>query len=265
MKRYRHYLACLAALCAAAAGARAAELQRVIATVKPSVVAVGTYQKGRNPPVVFNGTGFAIGDGLSIITNAHVVFDPTAPPSRKLGIITGSGREFEFRAAKQVQLDKDHDLAHLRIGGTPLPPLVLADSDSAAEGQAFAFTGYPLGMKLGMNAVTHRAMLSSVTPAMLPAIDARSLDRRGAAQLSRQPFPIFQLDGTAYPGNSGSPLYRPDDGSVIGIVNMVWIKERKEMSAVTTPSGISYAIPSNYIRELVDAYNAAQAQERTDR
>lgn len=259
----RHH-ALLAALFALAACARAAELARVIATVKPSVVAVGTYQKGRTPAVVFTGTGFAVGDGRSIITNAHVVFDPSAPASRQLGIITGSGNLFEFRAAQQVQVDKEHDIAHLRITGAPLPPLMLADSDSAAEGQAFAFTGYPLGMRLGLNAVTHRAMLSSVTPALMPTIDARSLDGRSAAQLSRKPFTIFQLDGTAYPGNSGSPLYRPDDGSVIGILNMVWIKERKEASAISTPSGISYAIPSNFIRELMDAYRAEHVQERTD-
>lgn len=253
----------LATLYSATACAHAAELAEVIAGVKPSVVAIGSYEKGRTPAVVFTGTGFAVGDGLSIITNAHVVYDPSAPSSRRLGIIVGSGSQFEFRAAESVLMDKEHDLAHLRVGGKPLVPLALADSDSAAEGQLFAFTGYPLGMRLGLNAVTHRAMLSSVTPAIMPTIDSQSLDAQRAAQLSRRPFVIFQLDGTAYPGNSGSPLYRMEDGAVVGIVNMVWIKERKESSAISTPSGISYAVPSNFIRQLVEKHAAAPKQERS--
>ena len=71
-------------------------------------------------------------------------------------------------------------------------------------------------------------------------------------QLQKTPFKIFQLDGTAYPGNSGSPLYDPDSGVVYGIINMVMIKGLKE-TAITHPSGISYAIPASYIRDLLDA------------
>jgi S1-C subfamily serine protease len=61
---------------------------------------------------------------------------------------------------------------------------------------------------------------------------------------------VFQLDGTAYPGNSGSPLYDPETGIVYGIINKVLIKGMKE-SALSHPSGITYAIPSNYVRSLL--------------
>ena len=54
-------------------------------------------------------------------------------------------------------------------------------------------------------------------------------------------FPIFQLDATAYPGQSGSPLYDGASGEVVGIINMVLVKSTKE-SALSQPSGISYAI-----------------------
>jgi S1-C subfamily serine protease len=63
-------------------------------------------------------------------------------------------------------------------------------------------------------------------------------------------FDIFQLDGTAYPGNSGGPLFDPETGDVLGVLNMVFIKGTRE-SALTHPSGISYAIPSEYIRLLL--------------
>jgi S1-C subfamily serine protease len=61
---------------------------------------------------------------------------------------------------------------------------------------------------------------------------------------------VFQLDGTAYPGNSGSPLFDPKTGKVIGILNMVFVKGTKE-NVLAHPSGISYAIPSNYIHEIM--------------
>jgi S1-C subfamily serine protease len=61
---------------------------------------------------------------------------------------------------------------------------------------------------------------------------------------------VFQLDGIAYPGSSGSPLYDAETGVVYGVINMVFIKGKKE-SAITDPSGISYAIPGNYISDFL--------------
>jgi len=56
-------------------------------------------------------------------------------------------------------------------------------------------------------------------------------------------YEIFQLDATAYPGNSGSPLYEEQTGQVIGVINSVFVKRTKE-AAIENPSGIAYAIPS---------------------
>jgi S1-C subfamily serine protease len=61
---------------------------------------------------------------------------------------------------------------------------------------------------------------------------------------------VYQLDGTAYPGSSGSPLYDGGTGEVVGVVNMVFVKGLKE-NALAQPSGISYAIPVRHLRELV--------------
>ena len=63
-------------------------------------------------------------------------------------------------------------------------------------------------------------------------------------------YNVFQLDGTAYPGNSGSPLYDPGDGTVYGIINSVFVQGTRE-SAISRPSGITYAIPGRYIHELL--------------
>jgi len=235
--------------CASLAGA--ADLGATVAAFKPSVVGVGTYLKTRSPAVTFAGTGFAVEDGLSIITNAHVVPEILDSEKREqLGIVVPRGNEMEFRPATLVAVDKEHDLAHLRLTGTPLPAVKLGQDSAAAEGMDLAFTGFPLGMVLGLHPATHRALLAAITPIVLPSISSRTLDARMIAQLNKAPFKIYQLDGTAYPGNSGSPVYDPATGTVLAVINMTFVKGLKE-TAITNPSGISYAIPVSHVRDLL--------------
>lgn len=232
--------------------ARAADLVATVAAVKPSIVGIGTSLPTRSPAVIFFGTGWVTGDGYSIITNAHVVSNAIkADQKESLGIvIAGEGNAITFRAAIVVGVDAEHDLAHLRVqGGPPLPALKLGDSATMREGRELALTGFPLGMVLGLHHVTHRATLSAITPIIIPSLGARQLDARAITQLAR-PFDIFQLDGTAYPGNSGSPVYDPADGVVYAVINMGFVKGFKE-AAITNPSGISYAIPGRYVQALL--------------
>jgi S1-C subfamily serine protease len=240
-----------AVLCAAAAPAWAGTLAATVAAVKPSIVGIGTLQRTRSPPVQFLATGFVVGDGLSIITAAHAV--PLIPDSARmevLGVITGQGEQLDFRPVTVKNIDREHDLAHLRLMGAPLPALRVAENDAAVEGQALAFTGFPLGMALGMVPVTHRATLAAITPVTQPPFRSRQLDAQTIRRLQK-PFSLFQLDGTAYPGNSGSPLYDPETGIVHGVVNSTALKGAKE-NAISQPSGITYAVPARYLRDLID-------------
>jgi len=249
------FLAALALLLAAPAGASAQALldaPQTIQRVKGSVVAVGTFQRTRAPAFRFLGTGFAVGDGSTIVTNAHVL--PATLDADKLEtiaiLIAGQGREAQLRPATRGASDSAHDLALLRIEGTPLPPLAVRDSDGVREGEAILFTGFPIGNVLGPHPATHRGMVAAITPIAIPPANATQLDPRMIRQLTSGAFPVFQLDATAYPGNSGSPVYSPATGEVIGVVNMVFVKGTKE-SALTQPSGITYAIPSRYLVELL--------------
>lgn len=230
---------------------QAADLRQTVAIVKKSVVAISSYQATRNPPIMYGGTGWIAGDGLSVITSAHVV--PEAPDLARQeiwGIVVAEGENVRFRATTLAARDSEHDLVHLRLSGTPLPALILADSSQAGEGQDLAFTGFPLGMVLGLHPATHRAVLAAIMPMTSPAVTARQLDTRSVQQLRRPVISVFQLDAIAYPGNSGSPLYDPATGAVYGVMNMVYVKGSKE-SAISSPSGISYAIPSNHVRDLL--------------
>jgi len=225
-------------------------LPDTIAKVKSSVVAIGTFQKTRRPPSVFRGTGFVIGDGLYVATNAHVLPEKLDQEKNEiLAVFSGKANVVAIYRATKVAEDRDHDLAILRISEPMMTALSLGDSDRVREGETYAFTGFPIGMVLGLNAVTHRGIISAVTPIAIPQLTGQQLEKKTLARLIA-PYDVFQLDATAYPGNSGSPLYHPDTGQVIGIINKFFIQQTKE-SSLQHPSGISYAIPIKHLQELL--------------
>ncbi len=232
-------------------GALASELTRVLPRLKPGIVGVGTVQHTRALPSILRGTGFAVADGQHIITNAHVIPDKMNAKEREfLAVFVGQGKQSKVWAAQVVGLDPDHDLALLRMEGPPLPALSLATPGTAQEGEEYAFTGFPLGIVLGLYPVTHRGIISAITPIATPVAQGEQLTPEMIKRL-KEPYDVLQLDATAYPGNSGSPLYNTTTGEVVGIVNMVFIKETKE-NLLQKPSGISYAIPIQYARALLD-------------
>lgn len=244
----------------AAAPARA-DLADVVATIRPSLVPVGTFSATESPRFGFRGTGFAIGDGTLVATNHHVLPETgeAAVAGRRLVVLVrspgtsraGSSDTGELRPARIVAADRSRDLALLRIEGAPLAPLNLAADDAAREGQSIALMGYPIGGALGFAPVTHRGIIASITTVALPAPTAAQLDPRAIARLREGNFDVLQLDATAYPGNSGGPLFDAASGRVLGVVSMVLVKGSRE-SAIATPTGITYAVPVRHLRALLD-------------
>jgi len=227
-------------------------LPDTIAAVRPSVVGIGTHQENRSPAVKILGTGFAIGDGRHIITNMHVVpRDYNMEKGERLVVLPTGERMREILGATTVYEEDRVDLAVLRFEGRPLPALELGNSGAVREGERLAFTGFPIGMALGLYPTTHGALVAGVIPTSSPAPTSRTLDPRMVRQLRDTPDMVFQLDATAYPGNSGSPLYRPDTGQVVGVINRVFVGETRE-NLLTNPTGISYAIPMDLIRKRLD-------------
>ena len=230
--------------------AGAAELPDTVKQIRSSIVAVGTYQKTRRPPADFRGTGFAVGNGNYIMTNAHVLPKTlNTTKNETLVVFVGHGKDVEARPAQIVAMDVEHDLALLRMNGIALPFMRLGNSQHVREGQSVAFTGFPIGTVLGLYPATHRGIIAAITPIAIPAGSSQQLDP-ALIQRLRNPYDVFQLDATAYPGNSGSPLYDPSTGWVLGVINMVFVKGTKE-NALSQPSGITYAIPGQYVQALL--------------
>ena len=226
-----------------------AALPDIIDKIRPAVVAVGTVQPTRRPPAQFRASGFAVANGQYVLTNAHVIPEMLDTQQKEyLAVFTGRGQRFEGRTATTVAMDHEHDLALLKIEGTPLPALGIDWSKQVREGQDIIFTGFPIGIVLGLYPVTHHGIISALTPLASPPPAAGQLNPSLIKRL-QNPFEVLQLDATAYPGNSGSPLCDASTGHVIGVVNSVFIKESKE-TILQQPSGITYAIPISYAKEL---------------
>ena len=249
--------ACLATLAASTAalvvGTALAGPVEVIARSKPSVVAVGRYVPTDNPRFTFRGTGFAVDDGTLVVTNAHVLPEiPAEAVGAYVAVLVrkGAGEAPELRRASVLQVVRGHDLALLKLEGAPLPALTLAPTAAIAEGQSIVLMGFPLGGALGFSPVSHRGMISSITPIAAPVAHARQLNEAAISRLRQGSFDIYQLDATAYPGNSGGPVLDADSGQVVGVVNSVFVKGSKE-TALTDPSGISYALPVRLVAELL--------------
>jgi S1-C subfamily serine protease len=243
--------ALLLAGAACAVSARAGLVQ-TIERLRASVLPVGTYSATDSPRFGFRGTGFVVGDGTLVATNFHVLpKDAELDSGPRLAVLLRRTHdEGEVRPAKVLLTDREHDIVLLKIEGPALPALALDDSRSVREGEAIGLMGYPIGGVLGFAPVTHHGIVASITTIALPAANASQLDPRAITRLREGNFQVLQLDATAYPGNSGGPVFDADSGVVIGIVNMVLVKGSRE-SALSAPTGISYAIPVRHLRALM--------------
>ncbi|MAE65101.1 MAG: serine protease [Phycisphaeraceae bacterium] len=223
---------------------------RSVARVRPSVLAIGTYHRRDRPSARYLGSGFVIADGNLVATNAHVVdgvrnnerlkaltvFLPDQPPR--------SGRR-----AVLIEEDPQHDVALLRFAGPPLRPLDLTPAGPVRQGQAVGVVGYPIGMRLGVVPAAHKGVVAAVVAAVRPLPQGARMTPELARAL-KDPYDLYQLDLIVYPGNSGSPLFDASTGRVVGIINKTLATRTRE-HLLTHPSGISYAVPTRWLRALL--------------
>jgi len=165
------------------------------------------------------GSGFVVSDEHWIATNAHVA---EGAQYGGLRIRFADGRAMRARV---LAVDAAHDLALLVADGqVTARALLLANSDQVQVGQAVLAFGSPFGLE------------GTLTQGIVSA--RRDLPGTGGAIRG-----VIQTDAPINPGNSGGPLVN-SRGEVIGINTAI-------LSRTGGSQGIGFAVPANYIRELV--------------
>jgi serine protease Do len=167
-------------------------------------------------------------DGL-IMTNSHVVTGATKLRVRLVGLEQDQGFSANDHQqhrgpldAKLIGMDRQTDLALIKIEAHDLPFLTLADSAEVKQGQVVLAFGSPFGLE---NSVSMGIVSSP----------ARQID-------PDNPMIYVQTDAAINPGNSGGPLVDVD-GHVIGLNTFI-------LSQSGGSEGLSFAIPSNIIRSV---------------
>jgi len=248
------FLVTLTAVFAHIANAHNIEEQiRLVSQTKSAVVGVGVYHPLGAPKHKLLGTGFAIqnrGSKTIILTNHHVVNGaPFNKPKTEISVHIGEGKNAKLIKAKLLGQSSRADIALLEINDY-VPALSLQSAgQTAPAGSEILIVGLPIGSVLGFYKSAHTGMVAAYVPMAIPQSRANQLTPEVIRQL-RDPLFVYQLDATAYPGNSGSPVINKQTGEVIAILNSVKVKSTKE-HVLSDPSGISYAIPASEIRLLM--------------
>jgi serine protease Do len=216
------------------------EFGALVSNVAPSVVQIVAIGYGGITPEgesngasivrqrAAGGSGVILNADGYIVTNAHVVAYarrvrvtlPT-PSSAGLSIVRPTGRTLD---ATIVGIDRETDLAVLKIDAKGLPALQLADSDHLRQGHLVLAFGSPLGLD------------NSVTLGVVSAV--------GRQRAPEDPMVYVQTDAPINPGNSGGPLV-DTSGRVIGINTHI-------LSQSGGSEGIGFAVPSNIVRTVFE-------------
>jgi S1-C subfamily serine protease len=168
-----------------------------------------------------SGSGFVIDKVGHVLTNFHVV---QQADSVKVTLFDGSQHD-----ALVVGADASNDVAVLRISvpDEKLVPVTLGDSSRVLVGQKILALGNPFGLE--------RTLTSGIVSSL-----ERSLKTRNGRTIKG----IIQTDAAVNPGNSGGPLLN-SRGEVIGMNTAI-------VSHVGQSAGISFAVPINGIRRILD-------------
>ncbi len=194
------------------------------------------------------GTGFFVHSEGYVLTNWHVVADQievrlygklseikTRVVSLDIVIASGSPTE-KTVPAKIVALDRERDLALLKVPIRPNAWLDISELPKPSLAQSIWLVGYPLGNLLSAQAIDG---ISAPEDIPNPSV---SINRGMVTSMRRDPsgkLLALQIDASVNPGNSGGPLL-DEQGRVIGVVN----------SKIMGAEGLGFAISPDRLQEF---------------
>jgi hypothetical protein len=157
------------------------------------------------------GSGFLLRSNGILVTNKHVINDAS-----QIRVTFASGEK--YHKAFVLAEDEDRDIAILRIEGSALPSLSVANSSEAEIGSDVLLIGAPQGLS------------HTVSNGIISAL-----------RLLPNGTKVIQTTAAASPGSSGGPLITRD-GRVIGMLTFAY-KEGQNLN---------FAIPANYIQAMLE-------------
>lgn len=214
-----------------------ASFESLAARVRPAVVQIFSTGYGRpeegdddssNNTALLSkqtstGSGVILTPDGYIVTNNHVV-DNARKIEVKLPTRGGVRTQGMTLPAKVVGVDRETDLAVLKIETKNLSTLPLADSSQLQQGELVMAFGNPFGLE------------GSASTGVVSSI---------SRQLKEDdPLAYIQTDAPINPGNSGGPLVDME-GRVVGINTMIYTRSGGS-------EGIGFAIPSNVVKTVYD-------------
>ena len=182
--------------------------EKLAQLIKPSVVIIDSVSRiGREGG---KGTGFVLSPDGIIATNFHVIGE-----HREFKIRFEDGKSFFPDSI--LAIDRENDLALIKINAQKLPYLELGDSDEISPGQPIFSIGNPLGFA------------HSVSRGVIAAI--RELEKGDGRPLVQVAIPIE-------PGSSGSPTLDLN-GKVVAIL------------AIKSGGAMGFGIPVNKLKDMI--------------
>jgi serine protease Do len=187
-----------------------------------------------------SGSGIIMSPDGYILTNAHVVKGAHSVKVQLNVRAETEAREQGDRSFNRpipgtlVGVDRDSDLAVVKIDRKNLPYLAFGDSSDLKQGQIVLALGNPLGLDNSVSMGVVSAVARQIKP--------------------EDPMVYIQTDAPINPGNSGGPLV-DTDGRVVGINTFI-------LTQSGGSEGIGFAIPSNIANEV---YKQLKAQGHVHR
>jgi len=186
-------------------------------TVREADPFFGVFGYGTERQAQSLGSGFIIDRNGVVVTNAHVV-----EGASRITVTLLDGREIE---ADLLGLDRDADIAVLKVKATGLPAVPLGHSADLMIGETVIAIGNPFGLS------------NTVTTGVLSAVGRTVPSERGERLFTD----FLQTDASINPGNSGGALVNIQ-GDVIGINTAI----------ISGATGIGFAIPADRARRVID-------------
>uniref|UniRef100_A0A8C9TI01 HtrA serine peptidase 1b n=1 Tax=Scleropages formosus TaxID=113540 RepID=A0A8C9TI01_SCLFO len=208
----------------------------VVEKIAPAVVHIELYRKTpftKREVAVASGSGFVVSEDGLIVTNAHVVAN-----KHRVKVELKSGANFD---AKIKDVDEKADIALIEIDAPmKLPVLLLGRSADLRPGEFVVAIGSPFSLQ---NTVTTGIVSTTQR-------GGKELGLRNSDMDYIQTDAIINVSTKPPYGNSGGPLVNLD-GEVIGI------------NTLKVTAGISFAIPSDKIRQFLAESYDRQAKGKT--